>query len=400
MVRSALILGFLALACAIALSLVGQLGDYPVDAGPAVAALAAGNFRRAAAVPFLMGPFSIILRAPFAWVASSIETSSLGAYRAGIFPCVAATSALGVELARRSMRLDRTQSWPLVIPVLAVVSPASVAAVREGHPEEALAGALSVAAVMLATRGRLGWSAISLGLAVATKQWALLAVVPTLLAASSHALKEVIKLGVVAALTAALFYAPFVVADSHAFFTATRIEARVIPAATPETIWLEASHPKPLRFKQFPVLTSHPVAKWIPPASHALIVLIAVPFGLLLWRRGISTADVFAFLALLFLLRCVLDPDDQGYFHLPLVLALLTWEVERRLLVRQLPVATLLVALCLWLTFDVLHPHFAETHIWRVNAFYLAWTSALALYLLSALKLIPLRARRGPELAS
>src|SRR5260370_22502783 len=51
-----------------------------------------------------------------------------------------------------------------------------------GHREEILGGALAVAAVLLAVRGRTLLGALALGLALATKQWALLAVLPFLLA--------------------------------------------------------------------------------------------------------------------------------------------------------------------------------------------------------------------------
>ena len=37
-----------------------------------------------------------------------------------------------------------------------------------------------------------------------------------------------------------------------------------------------------------------------------------------------------ALLALLLLMRCVLDPGDHIYYHVPLVLALAAWEIETR----------------------------------------------------------------------
>jgi hypothetical protein len=109
--------------------------------------------------------------------------------------------------------------------------------------------------------------------------------------------------------------------------------------------------------------------------SHALIVLVGVP-GLVLLRRRAAGADALGFLALLFLLRCVLDPVDQEYFALPLILSLLAWEVLSRRLCRGVPLLTFAAVLCLWVTFDVLEAH--HQNIWLINLFYLGWNTALA----------------------
>ncbi|HEX4519818.1 MAG TPA: hypothetical protein VH063_09590 [Gaiellaceae bacterium] len=367
-----------------ALVAASRLGDYVVDAGPAVNALAAGSFRRAAAVPFLMGPLSVVLRAPFVWAAHRSGAGQLGSYRAGILPCLAAAGALGIVLARRS------RSWGWLVVVLAVASPAALAAVQEGHPEEALGGALCVAAVLLALDRHTVWAALALGLAVATKEWALLAVAPTLLAARPGGR---MKLAAGAAVTAAAVYLPFFVRDPHAFMTAIRGEAHVESSATPETVWLLAAHSEKFHVDGFPTLTYHAVAHWVPPVSHALIVLAAIPIGLLLWRRGASGADALALLALLFLLRCVLDPVDQDYFHLPFVLALLAFETWSRR--DRLPLGTVAAAACLWLTFDLQAHHVAPG---AIDSFYLAWTAATAAYLLLGMRLIRRRGR-GTDLS-
>jgi len=59
---------------------------------------------------------------------------------------------------------------------LLVASPAASWALKEGHPEELLAAALCVGGMLLVLRGRISSGAILLGLAVASKQWAILAV--------------------------------------------------------------------------------------------------------------------------------------------------------------------------------------------------------------------------------
>ena len=59
--------------------------------------------------------------------------------------------------------------------MLAILTPASRAAVESGHPEEMLAAALCVIALLVSDRRPL-WAGVALGLALATKQWAVLAV--------------------------------------------------------------------------------------------------------------------------------------------------------------------------------------------------------------------------------
>jgi hypothetical protein len=89
---------------------------------------------------------------------------------------------------------------------------------------------------------------------------------------------------------------------------------------------------------------------WLAPIPHPLIVALALPLSALwYWRAGPSRPreDAFALLALISLERCLLDPWNLGYYHLPLVLALLAWECHRR----RMPVITLAVTGAIWFTF-------------------------------------------------
>jgi hypothetical protein len=91
---------------------------------------------------------------------------------------------------------------------------------------------------------------------------------------------------------------------------------------------------------------------WLEPITHPQIVALAFPLSALWWvragRRERRRDDAFALLALLFLERCALDPWNLVYYHLPLVLALLAWEVHRG---RDLPVLALGVTVAAWLSF-------------------------------------------------
>ena len=92
--------------------------------------------------------------------------------------------------------------------VLVVVNPITLSAVHSGHPEEVLGGALAVLAVVCAARGRSLLAAVALGLAIGTKQWTLLAVLPVLFAAPATTRRNIAvvagTIGIVLALAAPL----------------------------------------------------------------------------------------------------------------------------------------------------------------------------------------------------
>src|SRR5207302_1113379 len=146
----------------------------------------------------------------------------------------------------------------LAVVALALASPVTFKALYFGHPEELLGAAMCAGALLLAARGRSLAAGVLLGLAIATKQWAVLAFVPTLLAAR---------------------------------------EARRRPDRRPE--------------------------------------------------------DALALLALILLLRCLLDPLTYSYHHAPFLIALVAYEAVRR---RGVPVLGLFAALMLWLTASVVAP--------------------------------------------
>ena len=133
--------------------------------------------------------------------------------------------------------------------------------------------------------------------------------------------------------------------------------------------------------------------------SHPLIVLSAfalcIPVLPRLWRSGDTSAvavrgvsnrpeprrrviperDALLLLALVLLLRCVLDTWDTVYYPLPFVLALLTWETLafRRPAIISLSSTVLVWVSCEWL------PSFASAD--AQAAFFLAWTLPLAIWL-------------------
>ena len=117
--------------------------------------------------------------------------------------------------------------------------------------------------------------------------------------------------------------------------------------------------------------------------------MIALAVGLALVyirrRREADPEDALGLLALIFLLRCLLDPLAYSYHHLPFLIALVAWEALRR----RVPVLSVLTAGALALTTSVVAPmHDAGL----VNAFYLTWSVPLAV-VLGLLVLAPERAR-------
>jgi hypothetical protein len=305
---------------------------------------------------------------------------------------------VGVAVARARGVADR--ELLLLVPVLAVLTPASLSAVRDGHPEELLTAALCVGAVLAAMGGRAVTAGLVLGLALASKQWAVLALLPVLLAAAPG---RRLRLGVAAVGIALVLTVPLLAGHPGSFRdTATRA-ANTPPMTTPASVWFLSATPEVNHFDlpedMASTLTVYRIPGWVTRVSHPLIVLLAVPLAFARWRRRPRHGDVLGLLALLFLLRCVLDPVDNEYYHAPLVLALLAWEVTARRLVRGIPVATVATSAALWLTFDYLARHGASSE--ALNAVYLTWTTALGLYLLHAVRLLPTHLpRRAPRAAT
>ncbi len=355
----------------------GSAGDYPMDAERSVNDLSHGHLHDALTHQPLMGPLSIVLRAPFVTLARFAGAGEPGAYKTGAVVCVVFAAALGVSLALS--RLDASLAQAAVLVVVTVLNPASIAAVQYGHPEEVLAAALSVGAVALALRDRELPAAFALGLAIASKQWAVLAVAPTLLALPGG--KRLRLLGI-SGLIAAGATLPLLAADPTGFGNVSRSAVNGGVLVTRSTWWFFAAAPDrvPLHLETgYPTsFTLYRLPSGLGPVTHPLIVGLAVPLSILVYWRNRTREAALPLLAILFLLRCTLDPMDNAYYHLPLLLALLAYEVLCTR--RQLPVVTLLTAGMLWLTFDLVEPSAASQ---TTSLLYLGWTSVLLVYLLT-----------------
>ena len=122
------------------------------------------------------------MRAPFALAADALGGGPVAVFRAVGMPCLLAGSALGdrarLEPARprRRTRHDRDRGRAVR------GNPITLRALDIGHPEELLGAVLCAGAVLAALRGRATLAGVLLGLAMANKAWAVLAVGPVLLA--------------------------------------------------------------------------------------------------------------------------------------------------------------------------------------------------------------------------
>lgn len=349
-----------------------SVGDYSFDAGPGIAALAHGRLGDFFAHQPLMGGLSVLVRAPLAALAVALgHADELTVYRVGAVPCVAAAGALGLHLARRLAARGRPRGEQLVVAALVLLNPMTFQALRFGHPEELLGGALCVAAVLVASRDRPLLAGLALGCAVGTKQWAVIAILPVLLVAPGRRAR---LLGVAAVVGAALWL-PLALGDAGTFVERNS-KADATHWVTPTNVWWAAASAEGREvFDGVETLVvtrklDDPLAR----VPRPLIVLVAIGLALLAWRRRqgrLDVADALALLALVFLARCVLEPANVGYYHVPLLLSLAGWEAHRR---RGLPVVTLLAALATWLTYR----QFPSRTPDLVNVLYLAWTAPLA----------------------
>ena len=310
--------------------------DYETEARPAFEALAHGHvleFLRLA--PAYGG--SLIERAPFALVPGLWGGGALAVYRMVALPCLLATAALGVWLvARMRMHGHSTLARAVALGVC-VANPITLRALELGHPEELLGACLCVAAVLLAARSSAGrdrslLAGVLLGLAIANKEWALLGAGPVLLALAPGRRWKCLA-GICVSAGAVL--APLLLVSSGGFLAGTRTAAAPIGNAIfqPWQVWWFFGHHGALVHGLFgapkPGYRIGPA--WANVVSHPLVLAAGLALAAALWLRSRRTAlserDALLALALVLLLRCLLDTWDTVYYPLPFVFALLAWEI-------------------------------------------------------------------------
>lgn len=397
---------WLALACA-AGAITAWLGlygygwnDYDTEARPAIDALVQGHLGSFFELAPIYGG-SLLERAPFALAPSLWGGGDLAIYRMLALPCMLASAALGLWLVANMNKRGAGRLARIVALGLCVANPLTLAALELGHPDELLGGVLCVAAVLLAARGKWAWAALALGAAIANKQWAVLAIGPVLVALPH---RRVACMALAGSLALALL-APF------ALFGGSGFSANLRNAATPgsaifqpwQVWWFFGHHGHVVRGLFGAVKPGYRTAPaWLGGMPHLLIGALAIPLTapVLLRLRAVtagrttlgsprslagpstrrsglaptrSQTDALLLLALLLLLRCMLDTWDVVYYPLPFVLALLAWEASKSV---RPPVLVLASTVAVWASCRWL-PGFASAD--AQAAFFIAWTAPLAL---------------------
>jgi hypothetical protein len=375
-----------ALAGCAALAWLGLVGfawsDYENEAQPAFSALLHGHLTQFLRLAPAYGG-SLVERAPFAVLPRLWGGGELAVYRMAALPCLLAAALLGVTILARMRAEGRPLPARAIALVVCVANPITLQALEAGHPEELLGACLCVAAVLCALAERPLWAGLALGLAVANKDWALLAAGPVLLALPR---KRRLPCAACAIAVAAAVLLPLLLVRSGAFITATRASASP-PSSIfqPWQVWWFLGHHGPAVHGAFgqlkPGYRTGPT--WTGSIAHPLILAVGFALSAAVWLRvrrlpgaRADARTALLALALTMLLRCVLDTWDTEYYLLPFVLALLAWEVRGPVL--RLPLLALSSSVLAWLGFHWLPEHASPD---LQAALFLAWAVPLAAFL-------------------
>ena len=244
---------------------------------------------------------------------------------------------------------------------------------RSAIPRSSCAPRFAIGAVLAAAREQTLLAAVLLGLAIATKAWAVLAIGPVLLALPGRRLLALAVAGTVCA----VIVAPLMLAGAAATRRPRRPhDRRDLPPVADLVAARRRDQPRRQRRASSEGARAAPA--WLSPLTHPLIALLVVPLSLLYWwrNRGKPAGEqVLALLALLLLLRCILDPWNTVYYELPFLLALLSWEALCR--PSRPPVLTLGATLATWVTFVYLRAPAPRPAVCAL----LAWSLPLAAWL-------------------
>ena len=295
-----------------------RLNDFYGEAWPAYRLLFHGRFvaflRRS---PAYGG--SLLLRAPYALLASALGASPQVVYAATAIPCLLTPALLAGHMAAARRVESAPSAGPRssrsLRPVdLFIISPPVMIAIVEGHPEEALGAVLCVLAVLLACRGSGRAAGLALGIALINKSWAIVAVplVVALLPADQR-LRGIVTL----LATAGAVMVPDTLLRAASLASAgTSLGAQNSGIFLIPQLWWWFGR-----------------KSWLVREAHILLVLTDWLVTVVWWyarahssRRIPNVAQALAMLALVLFLRAALDPWDNAYYLAPFMLAVAVYE--------------------------------------------------------------------------
>jgi len=314
-------------------------GDYSKDYEPAMNALLAGHLGGFfATIPVNGAGGSVLLRAPFAGLGKLLGGDELLSFRLGALACLLALGALAVWLARDQRRRGVPLAARIGLVALCAAAPALLEAVSLGHPEEPLGAALCLAAVLAAGSDRALLAGALLGAAVIDKPWGVLAIGPVLLCAPIGRRGRVIAAA--GAIVGCWLASAALIDPARLLSSLHGAEASIV--AHPQDLWWPLSHMHGLYPVPPSLLASHARQLAVALGVAAAVALAA---RALRARTPVETGRCLALLAFGFALRCMLEPSSHGYYQVPLLVALVAWEVHVRRSVAISLAATFLLAL-------------------------------------------------------
>jgi hypothetical protein len=240
--------------------------------------------------------------------------------------------------------------------------------------------------MLAALERRDGWAALLAIAALLTKQWAFLGLVPVAIAMNPRRLRKyaLITAGVVAA--AAL---PLLIANASSFIELNRHLLDTSTAdVTPASAWWLLLPPSSTGDSVL-----HATPGWLGTFGHPFLIAVCLAVALALASR-VRRDPMHRALALVLLLRAMLDPVNNSYYHVPFFIALVAADALDR---RYIP--TLAAIAGFVLVIDVQRWPTLQATI------YLIWAVGFTAYLaarsygIETVELVRTRAARGQTAA-
>lgn len=345
-------------------------GDFYLEVYPAYEALMAGDGGRFLDLLPGYSGFVTVVGAPAALLTGALGGVETMVFRLTAVPGLIALAAVGVAISG-PVRAAGNRAWPLFL-ALGAGGALAFETLRAGHPEDLLATGAAIGAVLVARTGRTGWASFLIVAAVVSKQSMVVAVLPAAMAAPRGGLR-IAAAGLIgtAALVALQTQAG---SAAHGAITSTGLLFH------PHQLFWPFGVPASTEF----IAAGHGTRmgpEWLAPLTRPLIVGSAFAVSAAWWLRSgpaRNRDDVLGLLALVLLMRCMLDPWNLVYYHLPLIVALAAWEARRG---RDVPVLSVVTTAACWLTFVIYDERTGNGPFLA----YLAWTIPLAVGLAIAL---------------